>query len=658
MTRLTKVVVLVGGVLLAGVSLAALPDGYKQVRFISAEAGQYFNGDWIFSDPENAEVEVEAALPQKTGYKTLVYTRCNNGSDRSFGLQTGNTGAGAYTLRFDYNRQQFPSYVAVQRVPHVYHLTGREFFVDGGFVTNATAATFPIQRSVVFFVASNSNDTVGSPLNGCGYGMKIWDVVGGERKQIAEFVPVRRESDGIGGFYDTIRNRFFASESGTDFVAPTNLYSIADGDGGKESVNTADVWGVKPTTKHYCILTNSATASTATGNTESSPWVFAGGTLQVGEIGGNPGDFRIRYWGKYGRVPDMILAKGRIRNGGQTSHLFCSGRTQVLSAADDPFLLGISTSSTMSLGFSGTHRFYGDETAMLGIEARGWAGDAQALTIAGKNERLCLFAPNPNYFGRWKGTTNTRLLLGDPQALGGERESFAEDALEMGAGADNNTLQGLGYAYNNDLIFDFDGTMPSKGRGIKIRGANDFEFIVPTGHVVHCDMPVKSTTFAWVHAYTNEVERYASRIAFGDYEGKTVFVTNVAFRASVIGQTTATTLDLVDDTAALWAEVDENLTPTYTTVGPMATLETHGGKIPLRVDLTAALGRGVVRIPVLKVDTAAKVVTADDFTLVKDQDFLDKTAKKGSIKLEVEIVGTTQTVYLVAKPRGLLLMVR
>ena len=640
------------GLLALPLLAADLPSGYGEVDYIRAGGNQWINTDYIFNYATNMEVEVDVAL-DTTGQCSIFYSR-NSSPFR--GVEILMT---AYQqIRCTFGDSGNITVSSKKYVPYnrrLYKFKNGAFYLDGVLVTNLTATAYNMNQHLQLF-SNYSGTQYGDKASGKLYGARAWIDKNGTREQVMDLVPATN-STGVAGMYDVVRDRFFTSGSGTDFIAPTGetIYSVKNDE--NTSINQGTIWadGAAPVAGKNYIVTNQVVLVGATGNPppQYKPNFFPGDSLQLGEVGGNAARYNVKQ-SQYSCVPNLILANGTFYARGG---FIAGGISTVISKSDAPFKV---SEGWQNLTLTAGHEFRGAEDTMLLIGQQSNNGSKYKLTIEDGS---------PQYYGKWKGTGISRVVLGSPAALGGERETFAADALYL-TGSVPGTPDDLTINADSHYIFtfDFDGKMPSRGRGITLSRPNRMlELVVPPGRTVRCDMPVvvndqpSKPNYVMIHNDTTlGTEGETSRFSLGDWNGGRLMVSNVAVRISNIGASTATTL-AVSNNAAFWAEVDSTNGCFYSQISANTTLETAEDKIKILLDYANTVevdGEQVVKeaveIPVLKIDTSVRTVTPSDFVLA------DGSTKftKGSQKFAVRTEGTTQTVYWVTDSAGLILIFR
>ena len=359
---------------------------------------------------------------------------------------------------------------------------------------------------------------------------------------------------------------------------------------------------------------------------------FPGASLQIGEVGGTGGTMYLCRYGKV-QVPNMILAKGNVVNpySGWTAHVG-GGVTTVRSPASAPFMLGYVQSSTQQaypMTFDSDHEFKGDEDAVIGVNM-----PKTTLTLNGGS---------PDYLGKWKFVPwrALKVVLGNPDAFGGDRTTFAADAICL-----------IAQQYHRcAIVFDFDGAMPSDGRGITM--TRDWIMNVTKGKV-ECAMPITAGTSPnltvaggvdAIYLSTDGNNIPTARPGYVSDGRDALMLGSVAVPTTLHSGTlcvtnfTGGTFTMRSKTR-LGARIHRDGTADATSFAEGTTFTAADAKIPIHVYGTFPLTNATTRIAVLKMPTSVRTLTESDIELTVD-DF-DLTAKT----LEVVTDGGVQTVYL------------
>ncbi len=365
---------------------------------------------------------------------------------------------------------------------------------------------------------------------------------------------------------------------------------------------------------------------------------FAGDSLQIGEVGGTAGSLTALPRGKV-MVPSLILANGNLCYGGRdgATCFFGAGRTTVRSPATAPFVLGyLSDGSRIdlaSLTFENGHEFAGDETSGLAVKM------SKAL--------LTLQGGSPDYRGKWcfQPWRALTVVLGSPEALGGNRTAYAADAIQ---------LAGLSSPHRSAIVFDFDGTMPDAGKGITF-ASGDWIMNVTTGKV-ECAMPMTKSAGANVTLTVAGGSDAMYRTTDGNNiptvrdgyvsDGHDALMLGTVAVPTTLHSGTLCVTNFAGGTftlkskARIAARIHRDGTADATSFAAGTVLTVQDAKIPLHVYGTFPLTNATTRIAVLKIPTATRTVSAGDFDVTADDfDLMEKT-------VEIVTEGGIQTVYL------------
>ena len=365
-------------------------------------------------------------------------------------------------------------------------------------------------------------------------------------------------------------------------------------------------------------------------SSDTSTDAFPGDSLQIGEVGGTAGRMTVYKSGKV-QVPNLILANGNMRCGNlDWTARFGAGTTAVLSPSTAPFVLGypttIAETSDGSMAFDAGHRFTGAETSGLCVNM-----SKATLTLKGGS---------PAYLGKWSFSPYRfmQVVLCSPDALGGNRATYAADAMSVSR-------------HNLYMVLDFDGAMPSAGRGISI--ARNLVMNVTTGNV-ECTMPITRTgntatlTVAGGAGALNTMgtsQEPTARDGFVSDGRDVLMLGTVAVPTTVNSGTLCVTnftggAFTLKSKARIAARIHRDGTADATSFAEGTALTVADAKIPLHVYGTFPFANATTRIAVLKIPASTRTVAVGDIELTADDfDLMGKA-------LEVVTENGIQTVYL------------
>lgn len=196
---------------------ARLPRDYRELEYITANGRQWFWSGVLIQDGLTVD-----AIQSFTG-----------GDSYLFGGHADNTGNnrcaynGMYAQRV---QSAYPEYFmagAVSADGTVFHIITtfkeghRTIYVDGVNVmddSRGTAVQETGKYCVVFGQRSKGDDTPGTVSNAY-YGSLYSLKVSKNSVLLADYVPCYRKSDNKPGMYDLVTEKFYASETTTDFIA-------------------------------------------------------------------------------------------------------------------------------------------------------------------------------------------------------------------------------------------------------------------------------------------------------------------------------------------------------------------------------------------------------------------------------------------------------
>lgn len=415
--------------------------------------------------------------------------------------------------------------------------------------------------------------------------------------------------------------------SATDDTAAVSSFSRANWR--KPGDSTAS----SPSAGHDYVATNLVNCGNVA--TASGVSKFPGDSLQIGISGGQPGKLGFKNPGYNVCIPNLILANGYLFNN-QTvvpTAVFSNCVATVKASASAPFVIGMDGSGywgNRNLSFVGGFKFKG--------------GEDSAVEVRLPKNVLTLEEGSPDYLGKWAFTSERylKVVLGSASALGGDRLEYAADAIKVSSSGQ----------HTHSFVLDFDGRMPSEGRGMTI--SSDVVLNVTTGKV-ECTMPVirSGTTGKLLVAggacalKTPDISStWAEPIAGYVSDGRDALMLGaVAVPVEVNSGTLCVTnftggSFILKSKARLAVRIHRDGTADTTAFAEGSTVTFEDAKIPIHVYGTFPLTNATTRIAALKIPVGTREVSADDFTVTADDfDLMEKT-------LAVETEGGMQTVYI------------
>ena len=183
---------------------------YTEVDHITAKSKQYIDTDYLPNNNTKVEIDVMQLAKNNTRASIIV------------GLESPKfiigTDTSANKIRFDFgdfSEQLTSSTYTILNTRYILTLDKGTCYVNGESVgidlssSSAFQATNPLR---IFGDAQYSDTDV--RFLGNLYGMKIWE----NNELVRDFIPVKRDYDGIYGLLDRVNNKFYRSMTSTDFT--------------------------------------------------------------------------------------------------------------------------------------------------------------------------------------------------------------------------------------------------------------------------------------------------------------------------------------------------------------------------------------------------------------------------------------------------------
>lgn len=189
-----------------------LPVGFKPLDYISANRNAWFDSE--ITPNTNTEIE---AIWMKTasgnGYICGVTNSANTASVTEYATD------GSANWRFG-NRAASKTISINVKHTSLHNSSGAT--IDGTKTAYSTVSSFTSLGSLYVF----ANHTNGTSINNSTYwfpGRLYLMIIRNNGLVVAHFVPAKRISDSVAGMYDIQRNKFYTSQSGTNFTAGTEI---------------------------------------------------------------------------------------------------------------------------------------------------------------------------------------------------------------------------------------------------------------------------------------------------------------------------------------------------------------------------------------------------------------------------------------------------
>ena len=165
--------------------------------------------------------------------------------DQAFNLCYMNTpGNGLESLKFlsgtNFSQTQTPLITETTiKNKHDYYLSGTRVDVDGTNVLNFTTSNYNGEHNLWLFALNNAETLHSQVVAQRVYGCKIWD----NGMLVRDFVPVRRNSDGLLGMYDLVTSMFFTNVGTGRFINGPRIVEIRWGNLAEPDASGMCVYG-------------------------------------------------------------------------------------------------------------------------------------------------------------------------------------------------------------------------------------------------------------------------------------------------------------------------------------------------------------------------------------------------------------------------------
>ena len=205
----------------------AVPDDYVKVEYVEADGNQWIDTGVNPTPP--VKVEADAMFTGNLGkqvWSPLIAASYSNNNNK-FGVWVWLKTVSGYgynrlaTLSNDGDDAYFPSQAnkgiaSDTRYNIVSSWTSSSYTISVNGESKTASRTFNSALSANMYVPARYNgvSVVEKGLFKI-YGLKIYKP---QDTPVRNYVPVKRKSDEVAGFYDTVSGNFYASISGTDFL--------------------------------------------------------------------------------------------------------------------------------------------------------------------------------------------------------------------------------------------------------------------------------------------------------------------------------------------------------------------------------------------------------------------------------------------------------
>ena len=183
-----------------------LPNGYTQVDYIQGTGSQYIDTGFLVNKNDNYVLEIDGLFPSQA----QVYQGCNGYMQFITSSKYGISGDSSVAVG---NRNTV-------RVEYANQI--EKLFVDGVQIESKSWSTYSgvnVKLGVLRMGDVNNDWFNGGAASGTIYGYKVWK----NNILVSECVPCVRNSDGVAGMYDVIREQFITNAGSGAFKFPAIL---------------------------------------------------------------------------------------------------------------------------------------------------------------------------------------------------------------------------------------------------------------------------------------------------------------------------------------------------------------------------------------------------------------------------------------------------
>lgn len=183
-----------------------LPDGFTLLEYVTADGNQYI--DTGVKIKKSYEIRSKFKATELPKYLYAAVSSGNTASATAF----VSSGSGAWR----FGNKSLTKTLSLNTVYATIQNSGN-LIINGTSSSYATVADFETPVTLALGAAHNADGTYGTAgFQGNIYEFRILD---GNRNDVMNLVPMRRDSDGKVGFYDTVSGQFFTSIGSADFIA-------------------------------------------------------------------------------------------------------------------------------------------------------------------------------------------------------------------------------------------------------------------------------------------------------------------------------------------------------------------------------------------------------------------------------------------------------
>lgn len=195
-----------------------LPDGYTQLEYLESSGSQYI--DIGFGLHGSDDVEIDFQMTQAPTSAEGIFGGRDTSSARGYMLYAE---ARTNGFVFMYNSAYVTNINNDWYDRHVFKKTGTNIYFDGVANSQTVSASFTQTRTALIFSWRNEG---ASPVNSKSRIFSFTVTRSGSK--YCDLVPAKRDSDGVLGMYDIVRNTFLTNSGTGSFVAGPSVAQTFD----------------------------------------------------------------------------------------------------------------------------------------------------------------------------------------------------------------------------------------------------------------------------------------------------------------------------------------------------------------------------------------------------------------------------------------------
>ena len=195
----------------------SVPAGYTQLEYIESSGTQYINTN--IKPTGSMDFEVTAYVQSSAAQGTL-FSGGDNYNSKYLGVSIDQTHSGESDIRYDSQRYKFTlssEKFTISKVSNKLLLNNVEFAA-------CSVVTFASNYPIRLF-SYNRGGSIGEKIAAKLYGLKLSD----NGSDVANFIPAKRNSDGVVGLYDLVSKSFFTNAGTDTFIAGKEIPSATSG---------------------------------------------------------------------------------------------------------------------------------------------------------------------------------------------------------------------------------------------------------------------------------------------------------------------------------------------------------------------------------------------------------------------------------------------